>query len=128
MKTIYIEPVAKARARVVVKNGRTLAFTPTKTKDAEQAIRIAILEDDTYEAGVPLKLTAIFYRQRPKALPKKIDKPIQKPDLDNYEKTLMDACEKYLYPNDSQITTKVTKKRFGSPPRIEFVLERDFDS
>ena len=124
--TIYMEPVAKARPRTVRRGGKTVTFTPSKTVDAENMIRNAVLkEEEFFAAPTALRLEATFYRTRPKSLKKAILLPVSKPDWDNYGKTLTDALEKFIYDNDSQITTAIIKKRFGSPPRIEFELEED---
>ena len=131
--TVPYEPTPKARPRarafMVGKQIRTQVYNPTKTTNAEVFIRdylithgIEIMRD------CPLYVLAIFYRTRPKHLPKRVTLPIQKPDLDNYEKLVLDACEKFAYENDSQITTKVTAKRFADPgktPRIELFIEID---
>ena len=119
--TIYVEPVGKARPRVV---GGGVAYTPQKTAGSEALIRISIRDQQEYfDRAVPLRLVATFYRERPKSLKKNVVFPVSRPDLDNYLKLLTDALEKYIYHNDSQIVTAVVHKRFGTPPRIELELE-----
>lgn len=120
---IYMEPVGKARARTVFKHGRVMSFTPTKTAHAETVIRTELMKlRPFYNRSVPLVVMATFFRSRPKSIPKSVTLPTSKPDWDNYAKLLMDAMEKFIYENDSQITTAVIKKRFGSPPRIEIEI------
>lgn len=124
--TIYMEPVAKGRARVTVRGGHAIAYTPQKTVVAEQFIRYHVMDlKQSYNAGVPLRLEATFYRRRPKHLAKKVTMPVQRPDWDNYAKLLMDALEKYAYHDDAQITTALIRKRFGEPPRIELKITKD---
>ena len=123
---IYMEPVGKARPRVTMRGGRSFAYTPQKTAHAENLIRDSVLPLNTFfERNTPLKMTAEFYRSRPKSLSKKIKWAISRPDADNYFKLLTDALEKFIYENDSQITTALIKKRFGSPPRIELKIEEE---
>jgi Holliday junction resolvase RusA-like endonuclease len=123
---IYVEPVAKARARTVkTKGGKIISFTPRKSAHAEALIREHVMSLGKFEAGIPLRLEATFYRDRPKSLPKRVKLPMSRPDIDNYTKLLTDALEKFVYANDSQITTALIKKRFGAPPRIELVLEEE---
>lgn len=126
---IYVEPVGKARPRVIKKGDRVITYTPHKTANTESLIREVILKvtkgEQVFDAQVPIHLTATFYRVRPKSTSKKRELPVTRPDWDNYAKLLTDALEKFLYPNDSQITTALIKKRFGSPPRIELVLSVD---
>lgn len=124
--TIYMEPVGKARPRVTIKKGRVMTYTPQKTAFAENLIRAEVMKlKEFYEAHVPLTVIATFFRTPPKHLAKGITKPVTRPDWDNYAKTLFDALEKFVYANDSQITTAVIKKRFGSPPRIELMIDED---
>ena len=124
---ILVEPVPKARARTVrTRSGAVFSYTPAKTAHAENLIRDRVMAmGQHFDANIPVKLTATFYREKPKSTPKKVTLPITRPDWDNYAKLLTDALEKYVYSNDSQITTAIIKKRFGSPPRIELILEDD---
>ena len=127
--TIYVEPTAKARPRSAVVHGHVHTYTPKKTRNAEALIeamiRTQVMELGAFEEGIPLRLEATFYRERPKHLPKRVTMPVSRPDYDNYAKLLTDALEKFVYKNDSQICTALIKKRFGSPPRIELKLECD---
>lgn len=130
--TIFVEPIGKATARHTVRDGRVMTYTPARTRNTEIAIQLLIrqavmekLDNCFFPADVPLRLIAIFYRIPPKHLKKNITKPITRPDVDNYMKTLCDAMQKFLFLDDSQITTALIKKRFGTPPRIELILEED---
>lgn len=127
--TIYVEPTAKARPRSTIFHGHVQTYTPKKTRDSEAMIkamiRTQVMELGAFEEGVPIRLEATFYRERPKHLPKRVTMPVSRPDYDNYAKLLTDALEKFVYKNDSQICTALIKKRFGSPPRIELTIEVD---
>lgn len=128
---IYVEPTAKARPRSTVIHGRVHTYTPKKTRNTEAMIeamiRTQVMELGAFQDGIPLRLEATFYRERPKALPKRVTMPVSRPDYDNYAKLLTDALEKFVYKNDSQICTALVRKRFGSPPRIELTIEVDSD-
>jgi Holliday junction resolvase RusA-like endonuclease len=122
--TIYMEPVAKGRPRVVHTNGRTMTFTPDKTTAAEHTIKAELLTvRQQFPAGVPLYLTANFFRSRPKSLPKRVTRPVTKPDWDNYAKLLGDSLNRFIYPDDGQVVSATIKKFYaaqGEYPRIEF--------
>lgn len=128
---IYVEPTPKARPKSTIIHGRVHTYTPTKTRNAEAMIeamiRTQVMQLGAFEEGIPLRLEATFYRDRPKHLPKRVTMPVSRPDYDNYAKLLTDALEKFVYKNDSQITRANIKKRFGSPPRIELTIEVDSD-
>jgi len=124
--TINVEPVGKARPRSTIRKGRVITYTPQKTAHAENLIRDKVMGLGQYfERGTPLAIEAVFFRDRPKSTKKDVTLPVTRPDWDNYGKLLTDALEKFVYANDSQITTAVIKKRFGSPPRIELEIEED---
>jgi len=123
---IYIEPTPKGRPQTVRRGNKSITYTPHKTAHAESLIREAVLGLKQYfEKGVPLYLEATFFLPRPASTPKKIQLPAKRPDIDNLVKTLTDALEGFVYANDSQITTELLKKRYGSPPRIELRIEED---
>jgi len=128
---IYVEPTPKARPKSTIIHGRVHTYTPAKTRNAqmliEAMIRTQVMQLGAFEEGIPLRLEATFYRDRPKHLPKRVTMPVSRPDYDNYAKLLTDALEKFVYKNDSQICTALIKKRFGSPPRIELTIEEDVE-
>ncbi len=128
---IYVEPTAKARPRSRIVGRHVQTYTPAKTRHAEQMIgamiRTQVMAIGAFPDGAPLRIEATFYRLRPKHLAKRVTMPVSRPDWDNYAKLLTDALEKFVYRNDSQICTALIKKRFGSPPRIELILELDPD-
>ena len=124
--TIYVDPVGKARPRSTVRKGRVITYTPQKTAHAENLIRDKVMRLGQYfERGTPLAIEAVFFRERPKSTKKSVKLPTSRPDGDNYFKLLTDSLEKFVYANDSQITTAVIKKRFGTPPRIELEIKED---
>jgi len=130
--TILVEPTAKGRPRLTTVNGHARAYTPQKTVKAEAMImadiRHEVMAHGRFEAGIPLRLEATFYRERPKHLPKRITMPMTRPDCDNYAKLLLDALNGYAFPDDSQLTSVKFKKRFCQPgqvPRIELRISED---
>lgn len=125
---IYVEPMGKARPRTVSKGGKTWTYTPKPTVEAEAAIRQALMRfNKFFAAKVPLKLRVVFYRQRPKTAPKKVKYPVTRPDLDQYLKLLLDACQGYIFSDDAAIINVGAHKRFGSPPRIELCISDDLE-
>jgi Holliday junction resolvase RusA-like endonuclease len=128
---ILVEPEPKARARKTVnkKTNRVYFYTPPKTVKLEAAIRNAIVSRRCFFIrGTPLYMEVTFFRSRPASLSKNVSMPTKRPDLDNYLKVVTDALEKFVYADDSQITTALIKKRFGQPPRIELLLRADENS
>jgi len=107
---VPIEPVGKGRP-IVCRNGH--AFTPTKTRNAEQEIRAFFL--DKYKNFVPLQGALEVWIEFVVIMPKsrKKDKHcITKPDLDNSVKLCFDALNKYAYNDDKQIVVLHAGKRY----------------
>lgn len=130
--TILVEPIAKARPRHrTLPDGRIIDYIPKPTLTAQgliQAhIRRVVLEKGNFPPDIPIKMTVLFYRLRPKSTPRRVTKPITRPDIDHYLSLVFDALNKFVFRDDSQVTTVFTKKRFGDPPRIELLIEEDID-
>ena len=128
---ILVEPTPKlrARSRIAGKGSKQFVqtYTPAATRNAEADIRAAIreqiAEDEKFAAKVPLKVTAIFTIVKPPSLPKKRTLPVTAPDLDNYLKLLLDALNKYAFPDDGQIVQLHADKVYGETPMIEVWIE-----
>jgi len=123
--TINQEPIPKARARTVVRNGKVMSFTPKATANAESSIRAQIAQNkEFYPAGVPLTIKMWFFISKPPSISKKRTMPVTRPDIDNYCKLVLDACNKYLWADDSQIVSLEAFKRYGTPPHIELEIAK----
>jgi Holliday junction resolvase RusA-like endonuclease len=136
-----MEPVPKARARVVVRDGKVRAYTPDKTAAAEEFIRASAISwanrqgvkrFPIFEEGLPIRMRALFIRSRPKSLPKRVLMPTSRPDLDNYTKLLKDSIRGIIYHDDSDVVGELAEKEYvedGGIPRVELTvweaLERD---
>lgn len=99
----------KGRPRVL-KSGRT--YTPLKTKEASAEVVVEWLshvgsaEQKLYaEYDGPVKMTILYSRELPKSASEKRiqENDLQKPDIDNVAKLIMDALNGYAYKDDSQI-------------------------
>jgi Holliday junction resolvase RusA-like endonuclease len=93
-------PQPKQRPRTV-KGG---TYTPKETVEAEERIRWHLKAARAKRMDGPIALEAHFYRK---------DK--RRVDADNLLKTLLDACNKFLFSDDSQIV------------EMHVYLERDHD-
>jgi len=124
--TIFVEPTPKGRARSRIAGKHVITYTPAKTRNAENmiaaTIRQEVMKQGSFDAGIPLRLSATFYIEKPKSAGKKVLLPVKRPDLDNYGKLLLDALNKYAWQDDSQIIDLHLRKRFGTPPHIEIKI------
>ena len=121
---IPVEPKGKQRARTVrTKTGKVISYTPGQTAMTESMIRVYITQKKVYfDKGVPIHLIITFYLARPKSCPKKRTLPVTRPDLDNMAKLVLDACNKFLWADDAQITDLEIYKRYSSMPSIQLQI------
>ena len=125
--TIFVEPIAKGRPKATNFGGHARLYTPAKTRKSEAEIVASIRQElrdnfNAFDKDMPLFLLATFFIPKPASTSKKVLHPVKRPDLDNYAKTLLDALNHYIFPDDSQIVSMRVRKAFGSPPRIELLI------
>jgi len=119
---IPIRPTPKGRPRTAVRGGRAIIYTPETTAKFEKAVaQYARLKVKNMLSG-PLTAILEFHFIPPKSWSEKkkaqaFDHVI-KPDLDNLEKSVLDALEGICFENDSQICRKSSSKRYGSTDQI----------
>ena len=119
---IPLRPTPKGRPRTAVRSGRAIIYTPEATANFEKAVaQYARLQVKNMLLG-PLTAILEFHFMPPKSWSKKkkaaaFDHAI-KPDLDNLEKSVLDALEGICFENDSQICRKSSSKRYGSTDQI----------
>lgn len=133
--TIPGAPVPKGRPRLSTRGGFARAYTPEKTRAYEDRIRIEALaamgSARPLEGPVTVSVTA--YVAAPKAMPKRrraaayegIEKPVTRPDLDNYGKLALDACNGILFRDDGQVTDLILRKRFADFPSLVITVVTD---
>lgn len=121
------EPVPKGRPRV----GRGRVYTPEKTRAYERLIREYLRAKQARPLNGPLRVTIEAYRPIPKSM-SKTDKvlallekvrPVTKPDLDNYVKSVLDGCNGILYEDDNTVCEIVARKYYSDNPRLFLKVE-----
>ncbi len=134
--TIDGTPKGKARPRADFVNGR-VHEDPESAKEEMRIRGIAAKafgDGDPWTGPVRLVVTAIF--EIPASWPKRYREALanggtiyhdQKPDKDNIEKLVMDACNSLVWRDDGQVALGGILKRYGSPERMEVVAELILD-
>lgn len=113
-----IEPTAKGRPRFA--NGH--AFTPAKTRFAEEGIREGFIAEgaELYARPVALKVDLVFgVPRRTRSQPL----PVVRPDLDQYVKLVLDAGNMVVWADDSQIVSISAMKVYTDSPFTKIRVE-----
>ena len=123
------EPVAKGRPRFG--NGRT--YTPKKTVDAENNIKLLALKVGFEKLHGPLRMTITFEMRIPKSWPAQskkealegIIRPTKTPDIDNLFKLVADSLQgdNMVYQDDNQIVEIMAVKRYSADPKTIILIE-----
>ena len=125
-------PVAKGRPRFSGKGGFVKTYTPKKTSDWESLVREhavkAMGSSEPLDRAVALSVR--FWLPIPASWSKKLTeaaktgaiKHLKKPDVDNFAKAVMDACNGVLYVDDSQVVDLHVSKAYSDWPRVEVTL------
>lgn len=113
--TLFIsgQPVPKGRPRMSRYGG---VYTPKRTQEAEENIASVVAlamrkQGITEPFDGPCKIEVRFYMRR-SSKNKNTVFNTQRPDLDNLEKLLLDACSNMLWYDDSQVVWVEAVKMF----------------
>ncbi len=126
--TVEGKPQAKQRPRFA--NGH--AYTPQKTKDYEQLVKLAYREQCGFiKLDGAIKASILVSVKTPKSMLKRnqIDamegrlKPTKKPDCDNIIKIILDALNGEAYVDDRLITEVHIAKKYGNSDGVLIELE-----
>ena len=128
-------PVAKGRPRFSIIDGHASTYTDKKTRAYEARIsqyaRIAMIGLKRLDEGpVTMKVMVSLIppaswsgKKRLKAVTDVI-RPVSRPDADNYAKAAIDACNKIVFKDDSQITDLIVTKRYAETARLVIVVDK----
>lgn len=133
--TIPGPPTSKGRPRFSRASGR--AFTPAKTRDAEEtltgrALALMLRHPDAaqWPSRTALHVTLVFVLPVPPSWPRwKRDaalegrlRPVSKPDVDNLSKLAKDALNSVLWVDDSQVVGLTASKVYGEKPSTRVIV------
>jgi Holliday junction resolvase RusA-like endonuclease len=124
--------VGKGRPHFVRKTG--VAITPQATRSYESVIRDMAYRQmqergwECWEGMVAAKITAVF--EIPKSWPKKKKELAEenliapgKPDVDNVVKIVLDACNRTVYVDDTQVVRCTVEKVYGPSNGLSVAFE-----
>ena len=129
------DPVAQGRPRATNRGGFVHLYDPPKSKKYKDYVSKVAKEQWKHgilEGALEVKLD--IYRPIPKSVSKKRRKekesktirPIVRPDVDNYAKSVLDGLDKIVWQDDSQIVSLITNKYYSDNPRVEISVKQLF--
>lgn len=130
------EAVAKGRPRVVTSHGRNLTFTPEKTKNFENLVKLMYVNQcKNQKLEGSISATIHVFHSIPKSTSKKNRNcwlmgrhPVTKrPDTDNIAKAVLDSLNGLAYNDDSQVAELYVTKEYSDRPRTMVIL-REIDN
>lgn len=125
------EIVGKARPRMNTYTGK--AYTPTKTKNYEYQVKqwFKFTHPGFETILSSVRLTILAYFEIPKSTSKKKReqmlrneiRPTKKPDIDNITKIILDALNKFVYKDDTQVVSLIVDKYYAETPKVVVKIE-----
>ena len=128
------EPVGKGRPRTTVRSGFAREYTPAKTRNYENLIKLAFQQaypgHEPFPKGTPLKIEMAAYLSIPESWSIKKKKlalagyirPTKKPDTDNISK-IKDALNGIAWYDDAQVVEDTIKKYYSDRPKLGIRIE-----
>ena len=125
------KPVGKQRPRFSRTYTGVRTYTPQKTQEYENLVRISYRAVSKEKLKGAISATIYGYFEPPKSKSKKQREQmlkgdisyIKKIDSDNLAKSILDALNGVAYDDDSQVCLLVVQKLYGEKARVEVVLE-----
>ena len=121
-KTFHVKPIAKGRPR----RGKLTSYTPERTRDAEDDLKIRLRCSRPYKFTGAISVSLLFIFKKPKSAPKSRVLPSVKPDIDNLAKLVLDCANGICYDDDNQICDLLVQKRYG-PVELTDITIRDME-
>lgn len=130
---IYGEPVPQGRPRFVRRGKFVTTYDPPKSVAYKKLVKLqakAQYKDNPLIGALCVDL--LVYRSMPKGGSKALrtrrlsgeDRPITKPDVDNYYKAVTDALTGIVYEDDNQIVHMTGDKFYTDNPRVELNITK----
>jgi crossover junction endodeoxyribonuclease RusA len=116
--TVNGEPASKARPRFTKKGSKTFAYTPERTREAEEAVEKAfrdVTEGYQPDPEASFGVIALFFCRA-----------LTRRDTDNMLKLVLDGLNRVAWPDDNQVVEVSARKSLvpGNEARTEIVVYR----
>jgi Holliday junction resolvase RusA-like endonuclease len=118
---IPIDPVPKARPRFT---RRGHVYTPVTTRNYEDILRWKmkdLISSNNVLYTMALCFTIRLFIRKPDSVKRYY--PSVRPDIDNYVKAVLDACNGVVYKDDGQIISLTVSKAYADVPGVEILIQ-----
>ena len=126
--TVEGKPRGKGRPRFARRGNFVSTYTDAKTMSYETEIKLAATSamgsSKPLESPVKVYLTVkvpvptSYSKKRTMACLAGLERPTKKPDIDNIAKIYLDAMNKVVYLDDTQVVHLVVSKIYGTEPFV----------
>ena len=114
MRVSFKVPFVRGKGRVRFVRATGATYTPDRTAEAMEAIRMAYVAAGGLKAprGAEVEVHVTTIRPLPKTAPKRVEEEpdIHRPDVDNIGKLCLDALNGTAWHDDEQVTTLLVSK------------------
>ncbi len=131
--TIPGTPVAKGRARAVKRGNFISHYTPEKTANYENLVKLAAHEAMAGKTPLEMPVAIIcrftmpvpasYSAKRTAACLNGAEMPAKKPDLDNLLKAVKDGLNGVAWKDDAQVVSITASKFYGESPSATVMIE-----
>lgn len=129
--TVPGKPVGKQRPRFSRTCTGVRTYTPRKTQEYEDLVRISYRQVSKEKLKGAISATIYGYFEPPRSISKKQREQmlkgdisyIKKIDSDNLAKSILDALNGVAYDDDAQVCLLIVQKLYAETARVEVVLE-----
>lgn len=108
--TFHVDPVAKGRPRFSTRGKFVQTYTPSKTKLFEKTLKTIAIKMGFMPMTEALEVIVHCYIQKPKSVKRK--RPTVKPDIDNFQKGILDALNGVFWADDALICQVTATKSY----------------
>ena len=126
-------PVGKGRPKFSTFNGHAVAYTPEKTVNYENLVKLSFQQsgETAFDRETQLRADIYAYFPIPKSTSKKnreemergLILPTKKPDADNIAKAILDALNGLAFYDDAQVVYLQVSKRYSNEPRAVVFID-----
>jgi crossover junction endodeoxyribonuclease RusA len=129
--TVYGHPQPQGSTRAFIPKGwqrPIITSDNAKLKPWRQEITKAAIQAlgetplPAIARNLPVAVRMDFYLAKPQSTPKRVTRPVKKPDVDKLTRAIFDSLTGTVFVDDSQVVEVLIGKWYGQPERVEIFV------